>query len=51
MANESVMDQVHVRFPRTYREKYWGAVGPALLATLMLWGATFGSDPYVIYAR
>jgi len=28
MANQSVMDQVHVRFPRTYRENTGGRLDP-----------------------
>lgn len=43
-------DPAHKRFPRTCREKYWGAVGSALLVAVILWLRTFDSDPYVIYA-
>ena len=51
MANQSVVDQVHAHFQGRTGKNTGGRLDPLCLATLMLWGATFGSDPYVIYAR
>lgn len=49
MTDERVVDLAPVGLPRTYREKYWGEIGAAVLVAIMLWARTIGSDPYVIY--